>query len=446
ENYKVTELGPLPEEWQVVRLGDAIAEITTGDWGQSTEATGFVKCLVLRGTDFANAEQGEISAVPVRFIKASRLQKRRLAPGDLLVELSGGSKDQPTGRIMLITSDLLKSSGQPVVFTNFVKRLRLKNTIRSDYFRLYWEFIYRKGCTRIYEKRTTGIRNFKLKDFLKNEYIPLPPLPEQRAIARVLRTVQRAKEVTEGVIAALRELKKSLMHHLFTYGPVPLNRADQVPLKETEIGPVPEHWQVVRLGEVVQTTKQGDPRRTPETWFRYIDVSSVDRERLAIIEFKEYQGKDAPSRARKEVKAGDVIFATVRPYLKRIAIVSAEFDGQICSTAFCVLRPKGDVIQPEYLFFAVAHDRFVLSVSEHQRGSSYPAVTDNDVLREFIPLPPLEEQREIARILQTVDRRIEAEENRKEALEALFNTLLHHLMTAKIRVPRTMIREETGRG
>ncbi|HNB54872.1 MAG TPA: restriction endonuclease subunit S, partial [Anaerolineales bacterium] len=91
-------------------------------------------------------------------------------------------------------------------------------------------------------------RNLSPKDFV-NVPIPLPPLPEQRAIAHVLTTVREAIEATDRVLIAARELKRSLMHHLFTYGPVPVNEADQVALKETEIGEVPEGWNSGTLGD-----------------------------------------------------------------------------------------------------------------------------------------------------------------------------------------------------
>jgi type I restriction enzyme S subunit len=291
--------------------------------------------------------------------------------------------------------------------------------------------------THFSKRAADGKYNLQLRQ-LQSAFIPLPPLAEQRAIANVLRTVQRAKQAADGVIAALKDLKKSLMQHLFTYGPVPVPERERVALQESELGPLPAHWQVVRLGEVVENTKQIDPRKKPEWFFKYVDVSSVDNELLRITSYQNFVGKEAPSRARKQIVAEDVLFATVRPYLKRIAIVPPELDGHICSTAFCVLRAKNE-IDACYLFFAVSHEPFVQRVAEHQRGSSYPAVTDQDVLWKVIPLPPLDEQREIARILQAVDTRIAAGQARRAALEELFKTLLHALMSARIRLPAEFV-------
>src|SRR5205823_3209566 len=89
----------------------------------------------------------------------------------------------------------------------------------------------------------------------------LPPLAEQKAIALVLRTVQRAKEATEKVIAASRQLKQSLMKHLFTYGPVPFDQADKVELKKTEVGEIPKNWDIVTIAEIVTRTQYGISKR-----------------------------------------------------------------------------------------------------------------------------------------------------------------------------------------
>jgi len=284
-------------------------------------------------------------------------------------------------------------------------------------------------------KTTSGVNHPRTSwQSLKEFPLELPPLPEQRVIAHVLTIVRQAIEATERVIEATHQVKKSMMKHLFTYGPVPIDQVDRAQLKETKIGLAPEHWKVVRVEDVVEKTRQVDPTKIPDRPFKYIDVSSVDNQRLRIIGSQELKGKDAPNRARKPIKSGDVIFATVRPYLKRVASVPPDLDGQICSTAFCVLRPTTNLVAPFYLFFAVSDDRFVLSVAENQRGSSYPAVSDGEVLNKFIFIPPLFEQVEIVRILQSLDGKLETEESRKKALEDLFKTLIYHLMTGKVRV------------
>lgn len=164
----------------------------------------------------------------------------------------------------------------------------------------------------------------------------------------------------------------------------------------------PNTWKVIPVQEVTMRTGLVNPATRPDWKIKYVDVSSVSNDLLQIKGFTEYIGRDAPSRARKEIRTGDVLFATVRPSLRRIAVVPQDLDHQVCSTAFCVLRANPDLIDPEFLFYAVSNDRFVARVTTHERGISYPAVTDKIILKESIALPPIREQREIAKVLTIV--------------------------------------------
>src|ERR1700683_4800362 len=99
-------------------------------------------------------------------------------------------------------------------------------------------------------------------------------------------------------------------------------------------------WQTKTLGEVLEKTETVNPLQTPNMEFDYIDVSSVSNVTFEIEETQRLKGKDAPSRARKLVRTNDIIFATIRPTLQRIAVVPQHLDKQVCSTGYFVLRPK----------------------------------------------------------------------------------------------------------
>ncbi|MEK6784018.1 MAG: restriction endonuclease subunit S [Nitrospirota bacterium] len=157
-------------------------------------------------------------------------------------------------------------------------------------------------------------------------------------------------------------------------------------------------WQKKTLGDVLVKTETTDPARSPQTEFDYIDVSSVSNETLAIEETQRLNGKDAPSRARRLVKANDVLFATIRPTLRRIAIVPEELDNQVCSTGYFVLRAKPDV-DHRFVFYFLQTEGFMTAMEKLQKGASYPAVTDGDVRSQQIPIPPLPEQQRIVGIL-----------------------------------------------
>jgi type I restriction enzyme S subunit len=264
--------------------------------------------------------------------------------------------------------------------------------------------------------------------------LTLPPLPEQRAIASVLSAVRRAIEATEAVIGTAEGLKRSLVQYLLKYGPLPTDQASREVLSEGTCGPRPSGWTEVPLRHAIVKTPLIDPRRTPDRLFKYVDVSSVSSATLQIVSTTERNGRDAPSRARKAIKAGDVIIATIRPGLRRIAMVPDELDGELCSTAFCVIRAKDDLATPVFLFHSVSEDGFVRRLSEHQRGSSYPAVTDGDVLGMPIRLPSLEDQHLIGSLLQAIDRKISAEWTRRHALTTLFSACLGELVTGERRV------------
>jgi len=193
-------------------------------------------------------------------------------------------------------------------------------------------------------------------------------------------------------------------------------------------------WQTKKLGDVLVKTEATDPTRLPQVEFDYIDVSSVSNATLAIQETQLLKGKDAPSRARRLVKANDVLFATIRPTLRRIAIVPEKLDNQVCSTGYFVLRAKSDV-NHRFVFYFLQTEDFMTAMETLQKGASYPAVTDGDVRSQPIPIPPLSEQQRIVGILDEAfagitTAKANAEKNRQNA-RALFESHLQSVFTQR---------------
>lgn len=157
---------------------------------------------------------------------------------------------------------------------------------------------------------------------------------------------------------------------------------------------LPKGWVVAELSDVTLPFNTTDPKREPDTEFTYVDIGSIDNSTQTITDPKTFLGRDAPSRARRVIKQGDVLFSTVRTYLKNIAQVPAELDEKLTSTGIAVLRPSSG-LDGRYLFNWVCSDDFIATMSKAQDGTLYPAVTDKDVAGASIPFPPLPEQRRI---------------------------------------------------
>lgn len=251
---------------------------------------------------------------------------------------------------------------------------------------------------------------------------------DQDVICDSLELIQKRKLAEIKSEQTTKGLKQSVMQILFAHG---LQGKKQ---KETEIGPVPESWEVSPLGALCERTDTVDPRREGNRIIEYVDVSSVSREFLTIEGTTRWTLREAPGRARKRILEGDVIFATVRPTLLRAAYVPAALNDQVCSTAFCVLRRNSERVIDKFLYYLVQRVQFIRQLAGIEHGASYPAVTDRIVKERLVPVPSLEEQRQIVAILDAIDRKIDLHRKKRAVLDDLFKALLHKLMTGEIRV------------
>lgn len=188
-------------------------------------------------------------------------------------------------------------------------------------------------------------------------------------------------------------------------------------------------WKTMKLGDLLYDMETFNPEAYPENIFDYVDVSSVDNKRFLISDSTKIYGKNAPSRARRLIKSGDVIFATVRPTLNRIAIVPEELDGQICSTGFFVLKPR-EIISNKLLFYYLQTRYFYNQMETLQNGASYPAVNDSQVRNQMISFPlSRQEQQRIIEILDqsfaAIDQAIANTEKNLKNAKDLFETKLN---------------------
>ncbi len=157
---------------------------------------------------------------------------------------------------------------------------------------------------------------------------------------------------------------------------------------------IPENWKWCRLSSLTYNWGQ----KTPDKTFCYIDVGSINNISHTLnIENTVVEAKDASSRAKKIVQKGDVIFATIRPYLKNICIIDRDFPYEpIVSTAFAVMHcPKG--LLNKYLYYYLLSPTFMrfANASDKSKGVAYPAIGEKDFFNGLIALPPLAEQKRI---------------------------------------------------
>ena len=266
------------------------------------------------------------------------------------------------------------------------------------------------------------------QQIVRNQKIAFPPLPEQKKIAHILSTVQRAIEAQERILQTTTELKKALMHKLFTEG---LRHEAQ---KQTEIGPVPESWKVVKLGEIAKIERgkfSHRPRNAPRFYggeYPFVqtgDVSNCD----GYVRSYTQTLNEAGLAISKMFPAGTILI-TIAANIGFTGIL--EFDSA-CPDSLIGITPHENV-HTEFL-------NYYLITQQLEMDRLAPKNTQKNINIQFlkpwpVPLPSVEEQTEMAGAFSATDRKIRLATQKRSLLQDLFRTLLHELMTAKTRVAK----------
>jgi len=221
--FKNSPLGRIPEEWEVVRLGEVIYRIENGIWGDEIDTSGDIY-PVIRSTEINVEGKIDLGSVAYRKIPKKKIERYKLSSGDILIVSSSGSLNL-IGRTAIIKNI---SQREILLFSNFMIRIRPSGI--DSYFLFYFlksdnYYLFLNS----FQETTTGLRNFPKKEFLDLQ-IPLPPLPEQQRIAEILSQIDNTIEKEEAYKQKLERIKKGLMEDLLT-GRVRVNEL----IKEKEV-------------------------------------------------------------------------------------------------------------------------------------------------------------------------------------------------------------------
>lgn len=215
DSFEESELGLVPKGWKLVPFGELLIHTIGGDWGDETPSEkNDTRVAIIRGTDIPDLQSGAANRVPLRYTSTKKLATRKLQDGDLVLEVSGGSKDQPTGRALYLTEALLGQFDCPVEPASFCRLLRPIDRNIGLLLAQHLTYIYGIGKTWEYQNQSTGIANFQTTHFLESELVAVPPREVLAVFADVVRSIVDRGHLSQ--IQNLASLRDTLLPRLIS--------------------------------------------------------------------------------------------------------------------------------------------------------------------------------------------------------------------------------------
>lgn len=401
EKYKesgVEWLGKIPEHWGNTFIKNVL-EIPITDGPHTTpelidEGIPFISAEAIKNgkIDF-DKKRGNVSESDYELFSKKYIPKLN----DIYMVKSGAT----TGNVAKLDVDLKFTIWSPLaVFRADV------NKVIPDFLHVYLQSSNLRNAVEI--NWSYGTQQNIGMGVLSNLNIPIPTLSEQTQIANFINQktsiVNQLISEKESLINKLQEKRKALINEVVTKGLNP-----NASMRDSGIewlGKIPKHWGINKLKNLLSINDETLSENTPDEYLiRYVEISDVKQE-LGIHNSTLVSFAEAPSRARRKVKSGDVIISTVRTYLKAIARINDCPDNLIVSTGFAVLRPK--LIESNFLGYLMISDGIINEIIRNSVGVSYPAINSSQLVNIQIPVPSTEEQFEIVNFIESRTTKIDA--------------------------------------
>lgn len=249
--------------------------------------------------------------------------------------------------------------------------------------------------------------------------LALPPITEQKAIAQALTDIDDLIASLDALIAKKRDIKQGAMQQLLT--------------GKRRLPGFSGEWAAGRIVDVADLDPTNLSAATPADWaFNYVSLEDVSRG--ALLGHSEMVFADAPSRARRLIRQGDILFGTVRPNLQSHCRFDVDGGHWVASTGFCVIRCRNGKADPNYIFEQIMSHNVAGQIERIIAGSNYPAVSSRDVGALSVPLPDFDEQQAIAATMADMSNEITSLTSRKWKLDVLRQGMMQQLLTGRIRL------------
>jgi type I restriction enzyme, S subunit len=424
------------QRWHTTAIADCLTQAFAGEWGGEPNPA---NAVVLRATDIDS--DGHITGQGAqRAISPTKLKAKRLQDGDILLEGSGGSPDNPVGRVALFEA---AKQNQPALCSNFFKTLRPnheKVDARFLWRKLCW--FYRQPQLLSMQQQTTGIINLKFHDYLAAQ-ISLPfERDEQSKIAQVLDTLDTTIRQTEAIIAKLKQVKQGLLYDLLTRG-IDANGELRPPQSEaphlykaSPLGWIPLEWTAVELDHLVDRQRpivygilmpgQGHEGGVPVVKVKDIINGQIQEQGLLLTSpdiDREYR--------RSRLAEGDLLF-TIRGTVGRTAFVPGRLRGANITqdTARISLVGIDGRFVREYLGMPVPS----AFIATHTLGVAVQGINLRDVRRIPLAKPSADEAAMIGDRIDAISDRLVEEEATAAKLALAKSGLMDDLLTGRVRV------------